>query len=71
MSLWDGDLGGCVAGGETRCKDCCRFPDEIFREFWEDLPLSSQPFWVAVHGHSSEAMGTHWDGKTEMNETWG
>ena len=24
--------------GGARWKDCCRFPDEIFRELWEGLP---------------------------------
>ena len=25
-------------GGGARSRDCCRFPDGIFRELWEDLP---------------------------------
>ena len=25
-------------GGGARWRDCCRFPDGIFRELWEDLP---------------------------------
>ena len=25
-------------GGGARWRDCCRFPDEIFGELWEDLP---------------------------------
>ena len=27
-----------VAGGGTRWRDCCRFPDRIFRELLEDHP---------------------------------
>ena len=28
-----------VADGRgARSRDCCRFPDGIFRELWEDLP---------------------------------
>ena len=27
-----------VDGGGARWRDCCRFPDGIFRELWEDLP---------------------------------
>ena len=25
-------------GGGARWRDCCRFPDGIFGELWEDLP---------------------------------
>ena len=25
-------------GGGARLSDCCRFPDEIFKKLWEDLP---------------------------------
>ena len=31
-----GDVG--VAGGAARCRNCCRFPDDIFGEYWEELP---------------------------------
>ena len=30
--------GNNVAGGEARWRDCCRFPDGVFGELWEDLP---------------------------------
>ena len=38
--------GGVSSGGNVsvadgrgaRSRDCCRFPDGIFRELWEDLP---------------------------------
>ena len=27
-----------VDGGGARWSDCCRFPNEVFGELWEDLP---------------------------------
>ena len=42
MGIAIGDVGtrgeGVVSSGGAKCEDCCRFPDGISGELWEDLP---------------------------------